>query len=152
MKKYGTLFACLLALGLLSQGHAKPITPVPETKDKDNKDVNPKRIESLVKQLGAQLFRDREAAEKELEAIGAPVVDYLRRTMKDAEPEVSRRAAEIIRRLDEKAVTANILAPKKVKLSLKDVTVLEAVAELRRQSGYVVQVEGDQTALANRKI
>ena len=57
-----------------------------------------------------------------------------------------------MRRIEEKTLTESVLAPKKVTLSLKDVSVLDAVAELAKQSGYDVQVEGNRDALAKRKI
>jgi hypothetical protein len=152
MKKYSILLACLAGLVLLSTGLTKPVTP-PEGKDKNARDASRERIESLVKQLAAERFSDREEAQKELEKIGAAAMETLRKTAKDGEPEVSRRAAEIIRRIEERALADSVLTPKKVKLSFKDTPVVEAVAELAKQSGHVVEVvEGDRVPLKERKI
>jgi hypothetical protein len=152
MRKRRTLLACLLGLGLLSPAFTKPITPAPETKDKDANDVSTRRIEQLVKQLGSTDSADREKAQKELEAIGTPALEMLRRAVKDGDPEVSLRASQVVSRLDEKNLTVSILSPKKVKLSLKNVSVVQAVEELSKLSGYAIQIEGDRTPLANRKI
>ena len=79
MRTYGTLLACFLGLGVLAPGFSKPVHPA---QSKDGKNVNVKRIEQLVKQLGASRFAEREAAQKELEAIGPPVVEYFARSAK----------------------------------------------------------------------
>ncbi len=152
MNKYGIMLACFLGLGLLSQGLTKPVTPAPENKEK-SKDDTSKRIEQLVKQLGAKGFADREDAQKELETIGAPAIELLRKTLKDPDPEVSKRAGDVVRKFEEKALTASVLAPKKVNLSLKNVSVADAVAQLAKQSGYSVTIEEkDKAVLSNRKI
>src|SRR5262249_29631729 len=41
---------------------------------------------------------------------------------------------------------------KRVHLKLKDTPVLDAVAELQKQSGYPIQVMGDRTGVADKKI
>ena len=59
---------------------------------------NDKDIERLIKQLGSRDFRKREAARKELEAIGAPALDALRKAAVASEDlEIRRRTEQIIR-------------------------------------------------------
>ena len=47
---------------------------------------------------------------------------------------------------------SDYLAPKMVKLNLTNVSVVDAIAELSRQSGYGIQIVGDRSVLANRMI
>ncbi len=116
------------------------------------------RIQELIKQLGNAKFAERDRAARELEAIGAPALGALRGVVKAAEAgqgtdlETSRRASEILRRLEEKIATEKILAPRRVRLKIKDVSVLDAVKELEKQSGYPILINGDRNLLANRKL
>jgi uncharacterized protein (TIGR03067 family) len=55
----------------------------------------------LIGQLGSRKFREREAASKALAKVGEPALDALRTAAKDdADPEVRRRAAQLVNRLD----------------------------------------------------
>lgn len=116
------------------------------------------RIEELIKQLGGSKFAEREQAAKELEAIGEAALPALREVARNVEAgkglalEVTRRAAEIQRRLEEKIATAQILAPRRVRLKVKDVSVLDAIKELENQSKYPIMVQGDSKQLASKKI
>lgn len=122
---------------------------VPQT---DDKKADSEWISHLVKQLGAERFADREKAQAELEAIGAPALDLLRKSMKETDPEMSRRAAELVRRLDERALTASMLTPKKIRLAYDNVPLTEAVADFAKQSGYPITLQGDPARYADRKI
>jgi hypothetical protein len=110
------------------------------------------RIAKLVKQLGSTRFAERDRAKRELEALGATALDALRQAARSKDPETSRRAGELVKKMEEKTTLANLLAPKRVRLNVKEKSVIDAVAELSRQSGYSIQVAGDRAALANRKI
>src|SRR5439155_24199602 len=60
-------------------------------------DLDDKKIERLIKQLDNHDFRKREAASKELEAIGEPALDALRKAaVAGATLETRRRAEQII--------------------------------------------------------
>jgi hypothetical protein len=111
-----------------------------------------KRIDELIKQLGADGFDEREQAQKELEKIGPVALESLRKAAKSPEAEVARRATDLVARLEELLKSGKPLAPKKVNLKLKDVSVVDAVAELSKQSGYPIQVGGDKAKLAGRKV
>ena len=117
-----------------------------------NKSADPKRIAELIQQLGSLKFIERENARRELEAIGEPALEALKKAAKSEDLETSRRASEIVRLLEERSNTAKILAPKRVRLNLKDTPVLKAVRELERQSQYTIHIQGDQAALAKRKV
>ncbi|HYT94390.1 MAG TPA: hypothetical protein VEL76_37090 [Gemmataceae bacterium] len=141
MRNSGFLFAALLGLGVslggLPQGTA--------VADDDN-------IAKLVKQLGSSKFTERDKAKRALEALGAAALPALKQAAESPDLETSRRAGELVKKLEEKVTIENLLAPKRVRLQLKDTPVLEAVAQLAKQSGYNIEVQGDRTKLADRKI
>lgn len=108
------------------------------------------RVQKLIEQLGDDQFARREKAAQELEAIGPAALDLLRQAIKSEDQEVSRRAAGLVSRIEEKLLTAAMLAPRRLRLNVKDVSVEEAIAELAKKSGYPIQLAGDKPA--NRKI
>jgi HEAT repeat protein len=55
-----------------------------------------KRIDQLIRQLGARRFAERERAAKDLIEIGAPALEPLRKATKDPDAEIARRATECI--------------------------------------------------------
>ncbi len=114
--------------------------------------AEPQRLDSLIKKLGSPKFSEREEARKELEAFGTAALDALKKAAQSDDLETSRRASEIVRKLEERIATDNILAAKRVRLNLKDTPVLDAVTQLAKQSGYDLQVTGDRGALADRKV
>jgi uncharacterized protein (TIGR03067 family) len=60
-----------------------------------DKDKETERIARLIKQLGDDAFANREAASKELDAIGAPALDALRKAASDDDAEIRRRAEQL---------------------------------------------------------
>ena len=84
--------------------------------------------------------------------MGPTALEALRKAAKSGDVETSRRAGELVKKFEDKITIDNLLAPKKVHLKLKDVTVLQAIEELSKQSGYPIQVDGDRTQLSKRKI
>ncbi|MBI3409182.1 MAG: hypothetical protein HY040_12615 [Planctomycetes bacterium] len=131
----------------LAMGSYALTGPAPQTRDGDEQ-----RIGDLVKQLGSNKFAERNQAQKELEAIGAPALDTLRKAAKDGDLETTKRAGDLVRKLEERIFTANLLIPKRVHLKVKDMPVLDAVAELSRLSGYPVQVQGDRTKVGDKTV
>jgi hypothetical protein len=113
---------------------------------------NDARIEGLVRKLGSPVYSQREQARKELQAIGVPALESLRRAAKNADAETAYRLGDLIRDFEEQLVTQQILAPKEVNLKLKDATVQEAIAELAKASGYPIQFLGDATKFADKKL
>jgi hypothetical protein len=110
------------------------------------------RIAKLVAQLGSDRFLEREQARKEIETIGAPALVALRRAAHTGDLETSRRAADLVRVIEEHQLTASLLAPKKVHLKVKDAPVLQAVDKLARLSGYTLRVDGDRTLLTGKTV
>jgi hypothetical protein len=137
---------CLLALGLGLAVLANNSSTRPASADEQSD-----RIERLVRQLGASKFADRERAQRELRAIGVPALDALKNASRD-DGEKGRRARELVVELQQKALIDQVLAPKNVRLNLKDTPVIDAVDELVRQSGYNIQIQGEVAGLAKRKV
>jgi len=111
-----------------------------------------RRINRLVNQLGGDSFLEREEARKELEAIGAPALPALRKAIQQGDIEMSRRAAELIRVIEEKTLSTELLTPKKVHLKVTDMPVLDAVDKLAKLSGYTVRIDGDRNGLSGKRI
>lgn len=147
--------ALVVCLGSAERGRA-------EEKKTDAKNDEPaapkptpeqqKRIEQLIKQLDADRFEDREQAQNELAKIGPAALEALRAATKSPEAETRRRAADLVGQLEEALKASKQLAPKKVHLKLMEVSVVDAVADLSKQSGYPIQIDGDKAKLAQRKL
>jgi hypothetical protein len=114
--------------------------------------ADPARIEKLIKDLGSERFAERTRAQKELKLIGEPALEELRKAAKSDDAEASRIAGELVKSIESQKETAGALTPKRVHLKVKDVSVIEALAELSRQSGYKIQVQGDVSELVKRKV
>jgi hypothetical protein len=143
MRCYSVVLALCLGLVVASPASAQG--------DKIEK-PDPARIEKLIQQLGSPKFAERSRARQELKQIGEPALEALRKAAKSDDAEMSRAASELVKGIEAKQLTASVLAPKRVKLSLTDVPVPEAVAELAKQSGYPIDIQGDRAALAGRKV
>ena len=101
MMRTRTILATLvLALGLLGAA------PTGQAADK----VDPARIAQLIEQMGSAEFEEREKSTVELSRIGLPALPALREALKSNDPEVRRRAADLVgkmeREIQSKAATA----------------------------------------------
>ena len=99
------------------------------------------RVTQLIKQLGSTKYSEREKAQRELEQIGMPALEPLRKATKDNDLEVSRRSQELVKKLVDKITAQALLAPKMVNLSFKDTPLTKAIEELRKQSGYEISFQ-----------
>src|SRR5947209_4935109 len=124
---------------------------LPPAAGADDAKATAARVAQLVKQLGSNAFAEREAASKQLEAIGPPALDALRPAANAPDPEVKRRARELVQRLERRAEAETVLAPTKVHLVCKDTPVAEALTDLAKKSGVTLAYRGDRTQLAQRK-
>ena len=114
--------------------------------------IDQQRLQQLIAQLGSDSFAEREQAARELEAAGPLALDALRSALKHPDSEISGRAIHLVAVLEEQALTSKMLAGKKVRLNLKEVSILDAVSELAKQSDYRVDIAGNRPALGERKI
>ncbi|MBX9579136.1 MAG: hypothetical protein K2X87_02415, partial [Gemmataceae bacterium] len=93
---------------------------------------------ALIADLGAADYRTREKAGKALEARGEKVLPALRRAAAEADsPEVGRRLAVLVRRLE----YDRIVAPKRVTLSVKNKPAKDVFDEVARQTGYKIDFQ-----------
>jgi hypothetical protein len=113
---------------------------------------NAEQIDKLIAQLGSSNFRQREAATKELEAIGEPALAAVKNATTDGDMEVANRATALLERITKRLDNARLLEPTYVNLKFKDTPVEEAIAELAKQSGYPITIEGEKYKLAERRI
>jgi HEAT repeat protein len=67
------------------------------------------RIQTLIRQLGDDQFKVREKASHQLVSIGPRARPFLQAALKDADPEIARRAQECLRRIGEGA-TSSVMA------------------------------------------
>src|SRR5689334_6213895 len=89
--------------------------------------VDARKIDKLIEKLSSDDFNDREKATAELDAVGAPALEALKKAAKSADVEVSKRASDLVAKIERRNESARILAPKMVRLVYKDTPVLEAV-------------------------
>jgi hypothetical protein len=125
MRAYGWLAGVVLAFG----GAALFAGPG------DGPPASQARIQSLIDRLGSALFREREAAGRELDALGEVALDALRKAAGAGDPETRRRAAELVERIDARLTTTRLLTPTLVQLDYKDTPLAAAVADLAKRTG-----------------
>lgn len=140
--------ACAVLAGLitaLSTGLADDTMPPAASPSKQSAPeikIDP-MVEQLVKDLGADDYRTREKAGRELAAKGEKILPSLRTALSSAEnPEVRRRLLVIVRRMD----YDRLVSPKLVTMSLKGKTVRDAFAEIGKQTGYKIEYNGNRSA------
>src|SRR5262245_50339311 len=74
---------------------------------------DPSHIARLITQLGSGDFQRRETATAELAALGPHALEALRRATAAADPELRRRAEELVRRLETRVESQRLLAGKR---------------------------------------
>ncbi len=83
---------------IITAGFAVFASPAAAQAQEDN--VSSEReIKTLIEQLGADFYEEREAAQKRLIEIGRPAVPYLRKNSEHLDPEVCVRIAAILKRI-----------------------------------------------------
>jgi hypothetical protein len=140
------LVAALAIVGLgLSLTFADETKPAPAKPD-------PVALAKLVARLGSERFEDREAACDALDALGPSAMEALRKALTSADLETHRRAVDLLERIEKRQETAELTQPKSVRLVYSDTPVAQAAQDFARKTGFTIQLDGDQTKLANRKI
>jgi hypothetical protein len=136
--------ACLvvgLVLASLLWGQAPPDKKTEKPADKpaektpDKPAIDP-AIERLVEQLTDLDYHKRDEAARKLEALGEKALPALRAAKKHKDPEVRRRAADLLEPIE----SATVLAPKRVTLTLEKKTAAEALQAIGKQTGYTVEL------------
>jgi hypothetical protein len=118
----------------------------------DPANASSERIGELIGQLGSAKYADRDRATRKLEILGPKALKQLREALLSGDAETRYRAGLLVRKLEEQELAAALLAPKQVRLNVKDLSVADTVAALAKQSGYPIQLVGDLTSLSGRKV
>jgi hypothetical protein len=106
----------------------------------------PPTPETLVGQLGADRFADREAAARALEARGEAAIPALRAAAAHPDPEVRRRAAAIVTRLQRSSESAKRLVPRTVALDYVELPLGTALSRLKSQTGVNLALDPNRVA------
>jgi hypothetical protein len=109
-------------------------------------------IPRLLGQLGSPKYAEREEACRELDFLGEAALSALRQALAAPDLEVRRRADALVQRIERRLQAERLLEPKRVRFAFQSLSVTEALAEIKRQTGYSIQLGGDQTKLAGRKL
>jgi hypothetical protein len=104
-------------------------------------DNAPDPLDRLIARLGSGAYGDREAATRELDALGPDALAALRRAAESAEPETRRRAAELVGRIGDRLTTARILAPTAVAFNYENKPVIEAVVDFNNRTGAGITID-----------
>jgi hypothetical protein len=140
MRTHGWAWAAVVLAAGAAARPAESVPPVP-----------PERLQGLVARLGSNLFREREAATRELDDLGPAALDALRQAAQTGDPETRRRATTLIDRISARLDTARILAPTLVELDYKNLPLAEALQDLSRRTGLRI-VSPEQARLPNRTV
>jgi hypothetical protein len=137
----------ILASGLLVGAVLIPTTGIGgETRN------DAERLQALIVQLGSERFDDRQEASRLLELAGEPALRLLRAALTSSDLEVRRRAEDLIPRIEMKLETAHAIAPLAVHFKCQDKSVSDAIAEFAKLTGHPIQMIGDLSKLADRRI
>jgi hypothetical protein len=131
--------AVILAGAVVAGGKEKPLVsgqPAPSPLVAEKSDPE---IAKLIKDIGDEDYRTREKAGRLLAAIGEKALPQMRAALRATDsPEVQRRLAVMVRKMD----TERLVAPKRVTIAKKQMTVKAAVDEIAKQSGYRIEFSG----------
>jgi len=111
------------------------------------------RIKTLIRELGADSFKVREKASKQLVAIGARVRPLLQAALKDSDPEIARRAQECLNHIGEGVTTSMVSAAVRVLAREKPpeaAAVLLAYLPDAEEESVAETIRQSLTALAER--
>jgi hypothetical protein len=116
------------------------------------------QIDQVIRMMGSQKFADREIAVRQLDGLGPSALEPLRQASNHDDPEIRRRARELVDKIDKRLLTARLLAPEKIRLNYKDEPLDRARADFAHRTGAPLKIEGEMgnggltPRQANRKI
>jgi outer membrane protein assembly factor BamB len=112
----------------------------------------PVAFADLINQLGSEAYAARERATQALDAAGPAALDALRKVAAGAEPEARRRAEVLVRAIEKRRETAQLIEPQKLRLQYKDTPLAEAVADFSKRAGVTLKLHPDRVKADDRKI
>jgi hypothetical protein len=110
------------------------------------------KIAKLIEQLGDDSFETRQAATEALDKIGKPALGALEKALTNADSEIRKRAKDLVGRISKRADSDAVLTPKMVHLVFKETPITDAVAELKKQTGYNIVLHDPEKKLAGKKV
>jgi hypothetical protein len=105
-----------------------------------------------IAQLGSQKYAERQAAARTLDRLGAAALPALTRATKSKDPEVRRHAEALVQKIHKRIERDRLLAATRVHLVYRDMPVTDAVADFAKKTGFVIQLDGDKSKWAGRKL
>jgi mRNA-degrading endonuclease toxin of MazEF toxin-antitoxin module len=108
-------------------------------------------VARLVAQLGHDDFAQREAAQTALDALGPVALEQLRAARRARNPEIAQRAGILATRIEWRVANEKTLAPTLVSLTAEDAILDAALADLSKQSGYMVVLGGPTADTMSQK-
>lgn len=106
----------------------------------------PRTPNALIARLGADRFADREAAGRELLAAGPGAIPLLEAAARSPNPEVARRAADLLAQLRRQADSLRLTAAPAVRLDYRSVPLAAALADLRAKTHIPLTLDPDAVA------
>jgi hypothetical protein len=128
---------------------AAAVMAAPASDDKKASTADP---EHLVQQLGSAKHAEREAAAKALNALGATALAALREGIKSNDPEIRRRAGDLLANVERQAASAAAMVPTKVRLKAAGVPLADVVRDLGRQANVRILLNREPVDLATRRV
>ncbi|MFI5381518.1 MAG: hypothetical protein ACHRHE_19650 [Tepidisphaerales bacterium] len=129
------LWNCTLAMAMSVAGAVSARAEGPATRP-----AEPERIRKLISTLGAEEWRDRQAAEDELEAMGLAIRPALTEALaRSTDTEARMRLESILRQIADRAATG----PTLITLHLKGALPRQAFDEFFQQAGATLRVVPD---------
>ncbi len=108
-------------------------------------------VARLIAQLGHDDFAQREAAQSALDALGPVALERLRAARRARNPEIAQRAGILATRIEWRAANEKTLAPTLVSLTAEDAILDAVLADLSKQSGYMVVLGGPTADTMSQK-
>jgi hypothetical protein len=108
-------------------------------------------IQKLILKLGSDHFAERQHAMRELDTLGSAALAALQKANQSADPEIRRRSAELVEKIEKRILSARLLEPKKIHLVYRDVPLSQAIDDFAKKSGYGIKYQRNINA-ANRTL
>ena len=137
--------------GLLAGLALVGLASVPVKADRIDKAAKPS-ADKLVEQLGSDSFNVRKKAYEQLEALGAAALPALQKATKSEDTEVRKKATELVAKIEKQEAVAKALAPTQVHLVYKNTPVKDAVADLKKKTGYLIVLHDPDNKLKDKKV
>lgn len=112
----------------------------------------PASASSLVEQLGADRYADRETATTALENLGAQALDALRIGAQSENPEIRDRASILLGKMRRSGESTLRLTPKRVKLDYKDTPLGTAINDLKSRTGLNLTLDPNRIENPLRRV